>query len=78
MTCKFKCIVKKAQDINPSKHCHAQVANSILKTINFNLEDIKYWAILDLEATIHFLVTDASARGISVATDPITATIPYG
>ena len=50
----------------------------MLKTINFNLQDIKDWAILDSGATRHFLVTDASATGISVATNPITATIPDG
>ena len=65
-----------AQRNNPSKYCYAQVANSILKTINFNLEDSKDWAILDSGATSHFLVTDVSATGISIATNQITVTIP--
>ena len=50
----------------------------MLKKINFNLEDIKNWSILDSGATSHFLVTDASATGISVATNPVTVTIPDG
>ena len=50
----------------------------MLKTINFNLEEVKDWTVLDSGATSHFLVTDASATGISVATNPITVTIPDG
>ena len=78
MPFEFKWNQQKACHINPSKYGYAQAANSILKTINFNLEDIKDWAILDSGATSHFLVTDASATGISVATNPITVTIPDG
>ena len=48
----------------------------MLKTINFNLEDIKDWDILDSGAKTHFLVIDASATGISLAANPITDTIP--
>ena len=34
-------------------------ANSLLKIINFNLEDIKQWKILDSGATSNFLLSDA-------------------
>ena len=78
MPFEFKWNQGKACRINPSKYGYTQAANSMLKTINFNLEDIKDWAILDSGATSHFLVTDASATGISVATNPITVTIPDG
>ena len=78
MPFEFKWNQGKACQINPSKYGYAQAANSMLKTINSNLEDIKDWAILDSGVTSHFLVTDASATGISVATNPITVTIPDG
>ena len=43
----------------------------MLKTTNFNIEDIKDWVILDSGATSQFLVTDAPATGISGAMNPI-------
>ena len=54
-------------DVNtPSKHeyhkstsTYSHAANSLLKTIDFNLEDIKQWAILDSGATSIFLLSDA-------------------
>ena len=48
----FKWNQGKACQVNPDKYGYAQAANSMLKTINFNLEDIKDWAILDSRATI--------------------------
>ena len=62
----------------PYKYGYAQVANSMLKTINFNFKDINDRAILDVGATSHVLVTYASAKGIPLATSPITVTIPDG
>ena len=67
---------KKAQHINPNKYGYTQTANSNSKTINFNPEDIKDWAISDPADTSHCLITVASATGMSVYTDPITVTIP--
>ena len=78
MPFEFKWNKRKAFHINPGKYGYAQAANSILKRINFNRQDIKYCVIFDSGATSHFLVTDASATGISVATNPITVTIPDG
>ena len=66
MPLEFKWNKINAFQVNPSKYGYAQVAHSMLKTITFNLEDIKDWAILDSGATSQFLVTDASATGISV------------
>ena len=78
MSFKFKWRAKAAHRSNPSKYGYAQAANSMLKKINFNLEDIKDCTIVDAGATSHFLVTDASSKGMSVATNPITVTIPDG
>ena len=58
-----------------SANSYAQVENSILKIINFKPEDIENLAILDVGATSHFLVTDASEIGLSVAINPITMKI---
>jgi hypothetical protein len=75
---KFRWKKKKSSTNTPSKYGYAHAASSILKKINFNLDDIKNWAILDSGATSHFLVTDASATGVSVATNPVTVSIPDG
>ena len=40
MPFEFKWNNRKAFQVNPSKYGYAQVANSTMKTINFNLEDI--------------------------------------
>ena len=68
----------KTQRINPSKYGYAQTTNSILKTINLDLEDFNDWAMLDSCATGHFLVTDASAKGMSNTTNLITVIIQDG
>ena len=38
---------EKNQHINPNRYGYVQAANSLLKTINTNLKDIKNWVILD-------------------------------
>ena len=78
MPFKFRWKTNKISANTPSKYGYAHAASSMLKKINFNLADIKNWAILDSGATSHFLVTDASATGVSVATNPVTVTIPDG
>ena len=45
------------------------VAGKVLKTINFNLEDIQEWAILDSGAMSHFLVIDASVDDVTPTTN---------
>ena len=62
----------------PTRYGFANTASSMLATINFNLEDIKQWAILDSGATSHFLCTDAEAKDVRPTNDPITVTIPDG
>ena len=42
------------------------------------MENIKEWAILDSGATSHFLVTGAPTSGMTIATNPISVTIPDG
>jgi hypothetical protein len=76
MPVEFKLRAKEAKGINPSNVGYAQAANRTLKTINFNIKDIKDWAILDIGAIPHFLVTYASATGIHIATNSTTVTIP--
>ena len=78
MRFEFKWNKRKAFQVNPSKYEYAEASISMLKTINFNLEDITDWAKLNSGATRHFLVTDASATGIPIATNHITVTIPAG
>ena len=73
MQFEFKWNKRKAVHVNPSKYGYAQTANSMLKTINFNLQDIKDWSISDSGASSHFLLTDVSATGILAATNPNTA-----
>ena len=62
----------------PTRYGYANAASSMLSTINFNVEDIKQWAILDSGATSHFLCMDAQATGVTPTKDPITVTIPDG
>ena len=78
MPSEFKWNKRKAFRVNPSKYGYVKAANSMLKTINFNLEDTKDWAILNSGATSHLLVTDVPTTRISIATNPITVTISDG
>ena len=57
---------------------YAHAANSLLATINFNLEDIRNWAILDSGATSHFLIPDAPTINVRPATHPLHVTMPDG
>ena len=57
---------------------YASAANSLLGTINFNLEDIRNWAILDSGATSHFLVPEASTINIQLALHPLPVIMPDG
>ena len=75
----------KCDDNTPSKYaCHkttstySHAANSLLKTINFNIEDIKQWAILDSGATSNFLLSDALMHDERPSLKPITAKLPDG
>ena len=69
----------------PSRHTYhksvntySHVANSLLKTIDFNLEDIQQWAILDSGATSHFLLTDSPIDDERQTLNPITTKPPDG
>ena len=62
----------------PTRYGYANAASSMLSTINFNVEDIRQWAILDSGATSPFLCMDAQATGVTPTKDPITVTIPDG
>jgi hypothetical protein len=53
-------------------------ANALLKTIDFELEDIKNWAILDSGATSHFLLSTAPATNIRPTQMPLRAKLPNG
>ena len=61
-----------------SANTHSHAANSLLKTINFNLEDMKQWAILDSGATSHFLSTDTPIEDERQTLNPITTKLPDG
>ena len=70
---------------NPSTHkyhkstnTYSHAENSMLKTVNFNLEDIKQWAILDSGATSHFLITDAPIEDERQTLSSIIAKLPDG
>ena len=57
---------------------YAYAANNLLSTIKFTAENIKEWAILDSDATSHFLVTDTPVRHREVASDPLIVRLPDG
>ena len=68
---------------NKSKCCvtnnmYEHAAKSLLKTITFELEDIKKWAILDSGATSNFLLSDAPVDEERCTQNPITAKLPDG
>ena len=65
-------------DNNTSQTRFGHVANQLLKTVDFSLEDIREWAILDSGATSHFLVVDAPADDVMTATNPISVRQPDG
>ena len=51
MPFEFKWNKRTAFQVNLSNYGYVQAASSMLKTINFNLEDIKDWTLLDSGAT---------------------------
>ena len=57
---------------------YAYAAQALLQTVDFKLEDLKNWAILDSGATSHFLVTNAPVNDILPAANPLTVQIPNG
>ena len=57
---------------------YKQAANSLLKTVDFSIDDVKRWAILDSGATSNFLITDAPADDEQDAVTPIRASLPDG
>ena len=67
---------RKSYNKNATKYSHA--ANSLLKTIDFTIEDIKNWAILDSGATSNFLITDATIEDERPTLNAITAKLPDG
>ena len=59
-----------------TKRQFAFAAEKLLRTINFNLEDIREWAILDSGATSHFLVVDAPVDEVERTNKPINVRQP--
>ena len=57
------------KDNNTSQTRFGHAANQLLKTVDFTLEDIREWVILDSGATIHFLVVNAPADDVMTATN---------
>ena len=51
---------------------------TISKTIDFDLEDIRNWAILDSGATSHFLLSMAPAANVRPTKTPLRAKLPNG
>ena len=64
MPFQFKWSKLTRSQVKPSKFGYTQAANSMLKTIDFNCDYIRDWAILESGATSHFLVTDATETDI--------------
>ena len=71
-------IMRNAVGQRTSHRKYSHAANSLLATINFNLEDIRNWAILDSGATSHFLVPDAPTINVQPALNPLHVTMPDG
>ena len=70
-------------NILPSRHGPTQgrythAAQSLLSTVDFNVHDIRDWAILDSGATSHFLITLAPATNVRPTSKPINAVLPNG
>ena len=57
---------------------YTYAANSLLSTVDFSVEDIRKWAILDSGATSHFLVPEAPVTNVRPAMTPLRVTIPDG
>ena len=53
-------------------------ANALLETVDIDMSNIREWAILDSEATSHFLVTAASVSDTQVAGTPLVVRLPDG
>jgi len=62
----------------PCKSQYANAAQSLLKTVDFKVEDLKNWAILDSGARSRFLITNAPVIDIIPATTPMVIQIPNG
>ena len=61
-----------------AKRQYAFAAEKLLRTINFDLKDIREWAILDSGATSHFLVVDAPVEEVKRTNRPINVRQPDG
>ena len=57
---------------------YGYAANTLISTVDINMENIKEWAILDSGATIHFLVTAASKSNVQLAINPLIIKLPDG
>ena len=60
------------------KSQYVNAAQSLLKTVDFKLEDLKSWAILDSGVTSHFLITNAPVIDIIPVTTPMVVQIING
>ena len=61
---------------NHSKYAYA--AGKLLATVDFNISDIRKWAVLDSGATGNFLVTDAPMIDKKDTHVPLSVTLPDG
>ena len=57
---------------------YGHAANSLLATIDFNVSDIRKWAVLDSGETGNFLLTDAPMVDKRDAHEPLSVTLPDG
>jgi len=71
-----KILPKASQQCESSRYTHA--ANSLLKTVDIDMNNIQQWAIIDSGATSNFIMTDAPVVNIKPAIQPLTAMMPDG
>ncbi len=56
----------------------AYVANTLLSTMDINMQNIKDWAILDSNETSHFLIKEAPAINVQPTLMPLNVSMPDG
>ena len=61
-----------------AKRQFAFAAEKLIKTINFNIDEIRNWEILDSGATSHFLVVDSPVDDVTPTTNPMRVRQPDG
>ena len=57
---------------------YTYAAKKLLKTVNFDIKNIREWAILDSGATSLFLVVDTPVDDVTTAESPINVKQPDG